>query len=175
MQEWSILLITFIGIVSLAVLIISANVSVKKLIGIAAYFNLSSTFMGMTIVSLATSIPEITAHYTASINILSGSLDYKIGSAIVLGANIGSDVVQQTLIMGAVVLIAGGLFFRRYFLWKSMIPMIATTIMCIILGIDGTYSRLDGVILFGSFIVYVYFLFVDEKKHYQKEDNEIKD
>jgi len=43
--------------------------------------------MGMTVVSLATSIPEISAHLTASMGILRGTLDFEIGSAIVLNAN----------------------------------------------------------------------------------------
>lgn len=173
MDFYSTPVIAIIGLAAILVLVISANISVKKLVGIAAYYNLSSTFMGMTVFSLATSIPEITAHMTASVHILSGTLDYKIGSAIVLGANIGSDVVQQTLIMGVVVLLSGTLYFRRYFLWKSMIPMIGTTIMCIILGWDGNYSRLDGGLLLGTFIAYTYYLFMDERKHYKKEDNEI--
>ena len=167
----SLWVISLIGIAALAVLVLSANEAVKKLVGIASYFHLSSTFMGMTVISVATSIPEITAHFTASVNILTGSLDYETGSAIVLGANIGSDVVQQTLVMGIIVLLAGTMYFRRYFLWKSMVPMIGTTIMCIILGVDGTYSRLDGAILFGSFIAYNYYLYVDERKYYRKEDN----
>ena len=173
MEFYSTPVIAIIGLAAIVVLVISANISVKKLVGIAAYYNLSSTFMGMTVFSLATSIPEITAHLTASVNILGGSLDYQIGSAIVLGSNIGSDVVQQTLIMGVVVLLSGTLYFRRYFLWKSMIPMIGTTIMCIILGWDGDYSRLDGALLFGTFIAYTYYLYIDERKHYKKEDNEI--
>jgi cation:H+ antiporter len=127
--------------------------------------------MGVTVVSLATSIPEIAAHYTASFGILWGALDFEVSSAVVLGANIGSDVIQQTLIMAFVILVAGGLRFRRYFLWKSMIPMIATTIMCIVLGVDGVYSRVDGMVLFLSFIGYMYYLYVDERKHYRKEDN----
>lgn len=169
----SIPIMALVGLLAITVLVFSANVSVKKLIGIAAYFNLSSTFMGMTVLSLATSIPEITAHLTASVKILTGSLDYHIGSAIVLGSNIGSDVVQQTLILGVVVLLSGTLKFRRYFLWKSMVPMIGTTIMCIVMGLDGSYSRLDGAILFGTFILYTYYLYVDERKHYKKEDNHV--
>lgn len=88
-----------------------------------------------------------------------------------LGANIGSDVVQQTLIMSLVVFIAGELRFKRYFLWKSMGPMIGPTIMCLILGWDGTYSRVDGAILFDSFIAYLYYLYVDERKHYKAHEN----
>jgi cation:H+ antiporter len=158
-----------IGLFTLALLIASSDQAVKKLVGLADYFHLSSTFMGMTVVSLATSIPEISAHLTASVGILRGSLDYEIGSAIVLGANIGSDVVQQTLILAVVVFSAGTLYFRRYFLTKSMLPMIATTLMCIILGWDRSYSRLDGIILFGTFIAYSYYLYADERKYFRKQ------
>ncbi len=158
-----------IGLVAIAILILSADQAVKRLVGLAEYFDLSATFMGMTVLSLATSIPELSAHLTASVGILRGTLDYRISSSIVLGANIGSDVVQQTLIMALVVFAAGGLYFRRYFLTKSMLPMIATTLMCIILGLDGVYSRLDGAILVGSFIGYTYFLYRDERKYFKPE------
>ncbi|MEA4812559.1 MAG: hypothetical protein VB108_08325 [Anaerolineaceae bacterium] len=167
---WTVVLI---GLLMLVVLVLGANKTVEKIIGIANYYKLSSTFMGMTVLSFATSIPEITSHYIASINILRGTLDYKIGSAIVLGSNIGSDVVQQTLIMGIIVLLAGSLYFRKYVLTKNMLPMIGTTIMCIILGMDGSFSRVDGAILFLSFIAYSYYLYIDERKFYKEEDNNI--
>jgi len=156
-----------LGLAALVLLVLAADLAVTKLVDLAEYFHLSTTFMGMTVVSLATSIPEITAHVTASIGILRGTLDYEIGSAIVLGANIGSDVIQQTLIMGIVVFLAGRLYFRRYFLWKSLAPMIATTVMCIILGWDRVLSRMDGVILFGSFVAYTYYLYQDERKYFK--------
>jgi len=171
MENWALFPIILVGLALITVLVLAANLSVKKLAGIAAYFNLSSTFMGMTVVSLATSIPEITSHLTASTNILLGKLDFQTGSAIVLGSNIGSDVVQQTFILGLVVLLAGSLKFRRYFMWKSMGPMIGSTIMCIVLGLDGIYSRWDGAILFGSFLLYSLYLYYDERKFYKAEDN----
>lgn len=171
MENWPLFFVVVLGLVLIGVLVVSANISVKKLVGIAAYFNLSSTFMGMTVVSLATSIPEITSHITASAKILGGSLDFQIGSSIVLGSNIGSDVVQQTFILGLVVLLTGTMHFRRYFMWKSMVPMIASTVMCILLGLDGIYSRWDGLILFGTFILYSLYLYYDERKFYHAEDN----
>jgi cation:H+ antiporter len=167
----SLLLAIAVGLVAITVLVLSSNVAVKKLTGLAGYFRLSTTFVGVTVVSIATSIPEIAAHFTASFGILSGALDYEVSSAVVLGANIGSDVIQQTLVMAIVIFIAGALRFKRYFLWKTMIPMIATTIMCIVLGIDGTYSRVDGLILFGTFIAYMFYLYADERKHYKELDH----
>jgi cation:H+ antiporter len=148
------ILLILSGLISIIIMVICADIAVAKLSGLAGYFRLSTTFVGVTVVSLATSIPEIVAHYTASFGILSGLLNYEVSSAIVLGANIGSNVVQQTLIMAIVIFIAGRLQFKRYFLWKSIAPMIATHVLCIILGYDGTFSRIDGAILFGSFIAY---------------------
>lgn len=167
----SLLLSITVGLAAITVLVLSSNVAVKKLTGLAGYFRLSTTFVGATVVSIATSIPEITAHITASAGILSGTLDYKVSSAVVLGANIGSNVVQQTLIMAIVIFIAGALHFKRYFVWKAMIPMIATHLLCVILGVDGVYSRIDGLILFGSFIAYMFYLYIDERKYYKEEDH----
>ncbi len=169
--ESSTWLLSAVGLAAIALLVYSANVAVNKLTGLAGFFRLSTTFMGVTVVSVATSIPEIAAHFTASVGILTGKLDFQVGSAVVLGANIGSDVVQQTLIMAIVVFMAGTLHFRRYFLAKTMIPMIVTTLMCLVLGWDGVYSRLDGFILFGSFIAYLYYLYRDERKYYREEDH----
>jgi len=165
-ESQSLWVVAVIGIGALVVLVLAADKAVDKLIGLAKYFNLSTTFMGMTVVSLATSIPEITSHLTASVGILGDPSRKEVLSSVVLGANIGSDVVQQTVIMGLVVFLAGTLYFRRYFLWKSMIPMIGTTIMCIVLGWDRNYSRIDGLILFGTFILYTWYLYWDERKHY---------
>lgn len=53
-----------------------------------------------------------------------------------------------------------------------MIPMIGTTIICLILGWDGNYSRIDGAILLGLFLAYTYYLYIDERKHYKEEDNQ---
>ncbi|MHB1294746.1 MAG: sodium:calcium antiporter [Anaerolineae bacterium] len=159
-----------LGLVVLAFLVLAADEAVKRLVRLAEYFGLSATFMGMTVISLATSIPEISSHLTASAGILNGSLDYHIASAIVLGSNIGSDVVQQTLILGIVVYMAGTLYFRRYVLLKSLLPMIGAALLCMLLAWDRTYSRLDGVILFAAFVAYTYYLYGDERKHYKVPD-----
>jgi cation:H+ antiporter len=138
---------------------------------LAGYFRLSTTFVGVTVVSLATSIPEIVSHFVASFGILRGSLDYEISSAVVLGANIGSDVVQQTFILALVIFIAGKLVFKRYFLWKSMVPMIGSHLLCLVLGLDGIYSRTDGMVLFSAFLIYMFFLYFDERKFYNEADH----
>lgn len=153
------------GALALVGLALCAEIAVRKLLGLAAYLGLSSTFIGLTVFSVTTSLPEISAHLTASAEILAGNLDYRIASATVLGANIGSDVVQQTLLLGLVVLLMGGFTFSRVFLLTAYLPMIGTTLMCLILGWDRTYSRLDGAVLLGAFFLYMGFLHKQESRH----------
>lgn len=81
-----------------------------------------------------------------------------------------SDTVAPN-IMSTVVFIAGVLCFQRYFLAKTMVPMIVTTLMCLVLGWDRLYSRVDGLILFGSFFAYLLYLYVDERRHYDPVDH----
>ena len=58
-QSQSLTVNILLGLVAIAILVLSSDHAVKRLVGLADYFNLSATFMGMTVLSLATSIPEI--------------------------------------------------------------------------------------------------------------------
>jgi cation:H+ antiporter len=106
---------------------------------------------------------------------------YLTTSGAVLGANIGSDVVQQTLVLGLVIfssaLIADKHSFRfsRKFLIRDYAPMMGTTLMTLILALNwrgvvsfltggplkvsGTLTRLDGLVLVGSFVAYMFYLY----------------
>ena len=45
MENWDLFPIILVGLAALVILVLSANLAVKKLIGIANYYNLSSTCM----------------------------------------------------------------------------------------------------------------------------------
>lgn len=107
-------------------------------------------------------------------------------SGTVLGANIGSDVVQQTLVLGLVIISSALLAerhsfkFSRKFLIRDYAPMMGTTLMTLILALNwrgvvsflaggafkasGTLTRLDGLILVGSFAAYMYYLYTTRKE-----------
>ena len=158
----------FVGLIGIVFLILSAEYVVEKMIKIARHFRVSNTFIGLTVLSLGTSLPEIGSHLIASFGIVTGNLDYKIASATVLGANIGSDVVQQTFVLGIVIFIMGSVVFSKDFLKKSYSWMVGTTLLTLVLGWDRTISRIDGAILFGSFLLYIYFLYKNENKKPEK-------
>lgn len=106
-------------------------------------------------------------------------------SGTVMGASIGSDVVQETLVMGFVIIssafIAGkrGFRFSRKFLIRNYAPMMVTTLITLILALNwrsialffaggslditGTITRLDGFVLVASFVLYMIYLYTTRK------------
>jgi cation:H+ antiporter len=154
-----------IFLTAVLLLVASSEKAVKKIGHLLHYYGFSASFAGLAIMATITSLPEILTHLTASAGILAGTLDYGIASSTALGANIGSDVVQQTLILGLVVLLAGKFVFRKDFLRTAYLPMIGTTLMTLFLGWDGILSRIDGLILFATFVLYMAFLYRRERSH----------
>ncbi len=107
-------------VLGIACLVLSAEFVVKRLINLAHHFGVSNMFIGLTVLSIGTSLPEISSHIIASVSIVTDNLSYNVGSACVLGANIGSDIIQQTFIIGFILLFMGSLNFKKSFLKKAM-------------------------------------------------------
>ncbi|AFK17794.1 sodium:calcium antiporter [Haloferax mediterranei ATCC 33500] len=141
--------------VALGVMVKAAQVAVDHLVAVARAFKISDAILASTIVAVGTSLPEIGSHLVASAGILSGTLDYRIASATVIGGNMGSSTVQQTLLVGVFVLGIGRTAFSSSFLRSTYYPMILTFVATLVLALDGTISRLDGVALLVGFGAYV--------------------
>ncbi len=153
-------------LLGLIVLIFSADRVVSKLIIISKHFGFSTTFVGMTVLSIGTSLAEVSTQVIGSWGVLNGMFDFHMTSATLLGTNIGSDVVQQTFIMGLTVLLGGAILINAKFIKYDFLPLIGVTVLCLLLGLDGTYSRFDGGILLALFIGYMYFLYRRETEHH---------
>jgi len=80
------------GIISVVVL---ADLVIRNSITIAHHFNLSGAFVGLTILSIGTSIPEIMTHIMGSIAIVQNPERLDDLSGLSIGTNIGSDIFQQ--------------------------------------------------------------------------------
>ncbi len=86
-----------IFITGIVVILISARSVVKNSLGIAKVFGISDEFIGMTVLSIGTSLPEIVTHIAASFRILREPWLINELSAISIGTNVGSDVFQGCL------------------------------------------------------------------------------
>ncbi|ELZ95233.1 Na+/Ca2+-antiporter-like protein [Haloferax mucosum ATCC BAA-1512] len=144
-----------IAAAALGVMVKAAQVAVDRLTAVARAFEISDAVLASTIVAVGTSLPEIGSHLVASAGILSGTLDYRIASATVMGGNMGSSTVQQTLLVGVFVLGIGRTAFSPSFFRSTYYPMILAFAATLALSFDGTISRLDGALLLVGFGIYV--------------------
>lgn len=154
-----------IAILSVLAIVFGAEKVVEKMEAVARSFGVSEVFIAVTLVSLGTSLPEISVHVVGSLNILSDPSTMQNLSATVLGMNIGSDIVQQTLVMGSVISLAALLrrqdevVFTRGFIVRDYLPMIAAHLMVFLMALNGFLTRAEGLILLTAFGAYLYYLY----------------
>lgn len=144
-----------IGAVALYTLVTAASRAIDRLLALAEYYSVDEVLVGMTVLALGTSLPELSAHLVASLGILSGVLDYDVTSAVVIGGNTGSSTVQQFLLVGVLLIGYGQLRLTREFLTESYLPMLGALAITLLVAMDGTVSRLDGVLLLAVYLGYV--------------------
>lgn len=148
-----------VGLVMLVGLIGGSEKVVDHCVALMKQKGVSGGVLGLTVISIGTSLPEILTHIIASANIVTGQLTMDVASATVLGTNIGSDIVQQNLLVGVVAL-AGALRVSKRFLLRDMSALIGAAAMVWLLGLDGGLSRPEGaalVVAYGMYLAMVYF------------------
>ena len=132
--------------------------------GIAAKFRIPQIIIGLTIVAMGTSAPEAAVSITAA---MGGSADITVGNIV------GSNILNVLVILGlasAIVPVAVGKSTL-----KIDIPfMIAISAIFLLLGWDGTITRIDGLVLIALFAGYIGYM-IWEALHSNEEGDEIKE
>jgi cation:H+ antiporter len=134
-----------------------SEVVVRNAIALAHRYRLSGGFIGLTILSVGTSIPEIMTHIVASSAILRQPESLDTLSALVVGANIGSDIFQQNFVLPVAGLI-GTIMVVRSELHEQMGALTAAAILVWLFGLGGLITRLEGALLVVSYVGYLLFL-----------------
>ena len=146
-----------IVIVSAVIVLLMANYALKSSVSIAKKFKMSDEFIGMTILSIGTSLPEIITHVVGSFEILVQPSLMNSISALVVGTNIGSDIFQQNFIIAVVALI-GIIVVERKHLLKDVGGLIAASALLLLFSYNGFISKLEGGVLFFGYIAYLFVL-----------------
>lgn len=139
------------GALALAVLVASASVAVERLLALATRYDVADVVVGATVLAVGTSLPEVSASLAASGGIVAGTLDPDVAAATVLGGVLGSATLQQTLLVGLLVLGYGRVELSRPFVRVTYLPTLAGFALLLALGLDGSLSRSDGAILLFAF------------------------
>lgn len=140
------------------VLVKGADLTIKSLRLIGKSFNWSPFVLSFIFVAISTSLPEIFVGLTSAL--------HKI-SQLSLGNIIGANIINLTLILGLCAIIAKKIKFEKTTKIKTTFSLLAG-FYPVILALDGTLSRLDGLALFLLFTIYIIFVFLTKKKMPEK-------
>lgn len=140
----------FILIASLVVLGFAANYLVNSSIKIARKWKVSELFIGLTIVAMGTSAPEIAVSVFAA---LKGQGDLSIGNVI------GSNIFNLGFILGLVAIIAPQIVPKKMVRRDGMV-LLASTVMIFLFMFDLKIVFWEGLILLASLVSYLGLLWV---------------
>ena len=161
-----ILLQCLLLVVGFVMLVKGADWFVDGSAGIADRFGVPQLVIGLTIVAMGTSAPEAAVSITAA---LKGSADITIGNVV------GSNILNILIILGLTSVIIATAVAKSTI--RIEIPyMIGITLLLLGLGITGNeVSRLEGVILWVFFLLYLGYLFMMAKKNKEEATEESKE
>ena len=158
--------------IGLILILIGANYLVDGSSSIAKKFGLSEFIIGLTIVGIGTSTPEMVVSFLSSFQ---GKADMAIGNIV------GSNIFNTMMILGITALIAP-LAITKSNLKKDIPLNIIVTILLILLGMNLTIfgkgqdqlSRIDGALLLGVFVWYLWSSFKSDSAD-DDEESQVKE
>ena len=145
-------------VVGLAALVIGSNWLVDGAVNIARAFGVSDLIIGLTVVAIGTSMPEIATSVVAAFR---GERDIAVGNVV------GSNVFNVFAVIGATGLVsAGGVpvseAARDFDLWV----MLAVGLVCLPIMVAGReISRWEGVLFLFYYAAYTAYLVLDAMNH----------
>jgi len=165
-------------VVGLGLLLLAANYLVDSSVAIAQRAKISNFIIGLTIVGIGTSAPELYVSVSSALSNVPNNGDIAMGNVI------GSNIANILLILGVTAMILPFPIERLqrvrdipFLIFMSVLVM-AIANDAIVPGLDSTLNRLDGITLLVLFIGYMGWVVIqkgkDPKKALQEADEEAK-
>ena len=140
-------------VVGLVLLIVGGDLLVRGAVRMAERLRLSPMLIGLTVVGMGTSTPELAASVQAS---LAGSPGIAVGNIV------GSNIANILLILGVAILIAPFSVGARA-LWRDGGVGLIAGAALLLAGASVGLSRLTGVLFLIAMVAYVYYAFRQER------------
>lgn len=158
-------LVILLFVVGLVLIIKGGDWFVDSAVFIANLTGIPKFIIGATIVSVATTLPELTVSVTG---VIDGELDLAVGNAV------GSVTANIGLIMGISLVCMPAVIKRSQF-WLKGVLMSAAALLLWILCKDGTLHMLPSFALFVLLAVYVWDNIRDAKNDVGSDERELVD
>lgn len=145
-------------IAGIIMLLVASRVLVWGAINIAQALSVSDLVIGLTIVAVGTSLPELATSIASA---------FRYQPDIAIGTVIGSNIFNLLAVLGIVGMIQPSSL-PAELLTRDYSTMIALTLalfaMAYGFGGSGKINRLEGAVLFASFVVYQFYVYFDARE-----------
>ena len=138
-------------LIGFVLLIKGADLLVEGASNIAKKFHIPEIIIGLTIISIGTSMPELFVSITSAIN---GHSDMAVGNIV------GSNLANLFLILGLSSIIKPIQFKKETRLIEIPICLFTTVVFVILSNIGADISRIEGIILIGLFVLFIIYTIV---------------
>jgi cation:H+ antiporter len=150
-MDWNIALLLVGGLVTL---VVGAESMVRGASRLAAALGISPLVIGLTVVAFGTSSPELAVSVQSAFQ---GSADVAVGNVV------GSNIFNILLILGISAIIIP-LVVHSQLLQLDVPLMVGVSILFFLLSLDGSIGRLDGLLLFGGLLLYIWWSIRQSRK-----------
>ena len=149
-----------IFILSLALLVKSADWLVESSEKIALYLKISPFIIGVTIVAIGTSMPELATAFASTL---------KGATEIVVATVIGANVHNIFLVIGLAAILARRLMIKRSLIDLDLPLLAISTAIFLFVAYDGEITWQDGLLLLITFLIYLIYTIYERKEEEKPE------
>jgi len=142
-------------------LVIGGEFLVRSSVALSFKFNISKLVIGMTVVSFATSFPELLVSLNAA---LSGS------PAIAINNVVGSNIANIGLVLGITAIIGSIDVDKQFYKFNWPVMMLFSIALYYFLSNDNQLTAIEGGILLLALILFLFFLIKRSKNNDNVED-----
>lgn len=130
----------------LILLITGSGFLIDGATGIALFLNLSEALIGLTVVALGTSIPELTVSVVAV---------WREETDIAIGNVLGSCIYNVLGILGITSIFSSLTIAHRMILFDQWVLLAVTILFVIFMATRQRVTRIEGVIFFSGYVAYI--------------------
>ncbi|MDH7911245.1 calcium/sodium antiporter [Winogradskyella sp. SYSU M77433] len=153
-------------VAGLALLVVGGDFLVRASVGLSFKLKISKLVIGMTVVSFATSAPELLVSLQAA---LDGVSDIALGNVI------GSNIANIGLVLGITAMISPLVVDREFYKLNWPMMMLISFALYFCLNNDKVLTALEGVILFVALVIFLIILIRNSRRTLTANVDEVND
>ncbi|MCK4716086.1 MAG: calcium/sodium antiporter [Candidatus Marinimicrobia bacterium] len=137
---------TFLTVLGLLGLVIGGQLTIRGAIGLARAVGISELVIGLTIVAIGTSLPEL---FTSVVAVINKEDEISIGNII------GSNLFNIAFVLGIVPMIYSLKIDAHVIRFENILLLCITVLFAVFLFIGRRLSRLEGIILLLFYVLFI--------------------